>query len=80
LRLSFSELRREGAVRRYQLRRLQRSWSRHGDCVAKLTIVVDVDCHEPMPCMRITGWAFGQQVDQRLEIIAQPQLLICVEK
>lgn len=73
LRLNLSELRREGAVKRFQMRRLQRSWSCRGERVAEVTIVVDIDCLAPAPCLRVTGWAFGRAVDQTLQIVAQSQ-------
>lgn len=73
LRLNLSDLRREGAVKRYQMKRLQRSWSCRSERVAQVTIVVDIDCLEPTPCLRITGWAFGRVVDQTLQVVSQPQ-------
>jgi hypothetical protein len=73
LRLSLTELRRGGAVKRYQMSRRTFKWSRGDLTSGEVTVVVDIDCFEPTPCLRITGWAFGHGIDQWLEIVAQPQ-------
>ena len=73
LRLRLSDLRREGSVRRYQMSRREKSWIIAGTTIARLTLVIDVDCLQPSPCLHISGWAFGSSVDQHLDIVAQPQ-------
>ena len=50
-------------------------WRQRGATIAQLNLIVDVDCLEPSPCLRITGLAFDRKFEQRLEIIAQPQPL-----
>lgn len=64
---------RKGALKRFQMRRLQRSWSCRSENVAKVTIVVDIDCLQPAPCLRVTGWAFARAFDQTLQVVSQPQ-------
>lgn len=46
-----------------------------GEMVADLFLTVDIECREPSPCLRIVGTAFGQQVNQRIDIVARPQPL-----
>lgn len=75
LRFTLTGLRRQGALRRHQMSRQRRQWQQYGDRVAEITITSDIDCLEPAPCLRITGWAFGRIIDQRLEIVARPQRL-----
>jgi len=50
-------------------------WAKYGQVFAELTIVVDIGCLEPAPCLRMTGSAFGRRIDQRLEIVTQRQRL-----
>lgn len=73
LQLSLSKLRREGLLRRYLMARQTRYWDFDGVVVGTVTIVADIECLEPTPCLRLTGWAFGQRIYQRLEIVSQPQ-------
>ncbi len=73
LKLSLSKLRREGLLRRCLMAQQAGSW--HFDVVlmGRVTIVADIECLEPNQCLRLTDWAFGQRIDQLLEIVSQPQ-------
>lgn len=75
IRISLAELRREGAIRRHVMARRMKVWRQCGAIVAQLNLIVDVDCLELSPCLRITGLAFDRKIEQRLEIISQSQPL-----
>jgi hypothetical protein len=44
----------------------------HGRTVAKLTLVADVHCSEPYPCLKITGHAFGRRIDCLVSLDSSP--------
>lgn len=75
IRLSLSDLRRDGAVKRYQWSRRDRYWRLcgSGEVVGTLTIITDIECRLPKPSLRITGSVYGRVIDQELDIVAQPQ-------
>lgn len=75
IRLSLSDLRRDGAVKRHQWSRRDRYWRLCGsrEVVCALTIVIDIECRLPKPTLSLTGSAYGRTIDQDLEIVAQPQ-------
>ena len=75
LRLSLSDLRREGALKRQHRARREMRWRYcgAGQASVNVAVIVDVDCLEPIPCLKITGRAFGQNVDQLVEIVSKPQ-------
>lgn len=75
LELSLSYLRRLAMLRREQWSQREMRWTRYGgrQTVGVLTIVADIDCFGPEPCLRLTGWAFGQHINQRLELVSQAQ-------
>ena len=70
LRLSLADLRRDGALRRHLWARRQKGWVdlRSRREVGAVSIVADVDCGR----INIKGSAFGQPIDQKLEVVAQP--------
>ena len=47
-------------------------WSQYGETIADLTLVTDVHCLEPSPCLRVTGRAFGKVIDCVLYLEEQP--------
>ena len=61
--LDLSHLKRLGMLKRHCLNRRVVSWSCRGQKTAELTVVADVDCNEPYPCLKFTGHADGQRVD-----------------
>jgi len=73
LRLNLSDLRREGDLQRHHMSRREKSWVTGGTTVARLTLMIDIDCLQPSPCLHISGWAFGHRIDQHLDIVAQSQ-------
>lgn len=73
LQLSLTYLRREGMLRRHQMARKVLRCISGVDVLGEITVVADLECLEPSPCLRITGWALGKRIDQRLEIVGQPQ-------
>ncbi|MCR9178885.1 MAG: hypothetical protein NXH71_01445 [Erythrobacteraceae bacterium] len=70
LRLSLADLRREGALKRNLWARREKGWVdlRSKREVGAVSIVADVDCGR----ISIKGSAFGQPIDQTLEVVAQP--------
>ena len=63
IRITFSHLKRLGMVKRHCMNRRTLSWTSDGRILAQLTLVCDVDCREPYPCLKITGHAHGRQID-----------------
>jgi len=37
-----------------------------------LTVVSDIECFEPRPCLKIVGQGFGRQIDQTIELESMP--------
>lgn len=63
LRISLSTLKQLGMLQRHCMDRRERVWSQYGQTIAELTLVTDVHCLEPSPCLRITGYAFGNVIN-----------------
>lgn len=63
VRISLSTLKRLGMLKRYCFNRRERYWSIDGEVVARLTLITDIECREPFPCLKITGRAFGREID-----------------
>jgi hypothetical protein len=63
IRIALPDLKRLGMVKRHCMNRRTLSWTRKGRMVAQLTLVSDVECREPHPCIKITGQAYGRRVD-----------------
>ncbi len=70
LRLSLADLRRSGALKRDLWARREKGWVdlRSRRTVGAVSIVADVDCGR----ITIKGSAFGQPINQTLEVVAQP--------
>ena len=75
IRISLSDLRREGAVKRGWLINRNRYWWQGRDRVADLLVTIDIDGWAVKPCLRIRGTAFGRPIDQTVAIVAQDQPL-----
>ena len=43
--------------------RRERRWVSNGRTVAQLTLIVDIDCREPYPCLKISGFVCAQKID-----------------
>ena len=63
LRIALPDLKRLGMIKRHCMNRRTLTWTRNGRMVAELTLVSDVDCREPYPCLKITGHAHGRQIN-----------------
>ena len=63
LRINLSNLKQLGMLQRHCMTRREQVWSQYGETIAQLTLVTDVHCLEPSPCLRITGHAFGKVID-----------------
>lgn len=77
LRLSLTDLRRDGALKRHVWARRERQWTRSRDnhVVAAVAIIADIDCLQPGLSIYIEGHAWGRPIDQVIEVVAQPQPL-----
>lgn len=58
-----SQLKSLGMLKRHCFNRRERYWSSEGEPIARLTLVTDIECREPFPCLKITGRAFGREID-----------------
>jgi hypothetical protein len=63
LHINLSTLKQIGMLQRHCMNRRERVWSNYGETIADLTLVTDVHCLEPSPCLRITGRAYGKAID-----------------
>ena len=63
LRINLSNLKQLGMLQRHCMTRREQVWSQYGQTIAELTLVTDVHCLEPSPCLRITGHAFGKVIN-----------------
>lgn len=59
-------------IKRHCLHRRERVWYLGGKVVAQLTLVSDVDCREPYPCLKITGQARGERINCLVLLDNQP--------
>jgi hypothetical protein len=77
VRLSLADLRKDRALKRYVWARRERNWvdMLTGHAVGAVTIIADLDCRQPGLTISIRGWAFGQRIEQTLDVVAQPQPL-----
>lgn len=77
LRLSLTDLRRDGALKREVWARRERNWTRSWDdaVVGAVTIVTDLNCRQSGLSITIKGNAFGKRIDQDLKVVAQSQPL-----
>ena len=72
LHINLSHLKGLGMLKRHCFSRRERNWSNDGQAIARLTIVTDIDCREPSPCLKITGRAFGRDIDCILWLDCMP--------
>jgi len=72
LRISLSHLKGLGMLKRHCFSRRELNWSNDGQAIARLTIVTDIECREPSPCLKITGRAFGRDIDCILWLDCMP--------
>lgn len=72
IQIRLPDLKRRGMVKRHCMHRQILTWRCHGRASAQLTLVADVNCCEPFPCLKIFGWAFGQQIDCMVWLQSQP--------
>lgn len=72
LRINLSNLKQLGMLQRHCMARHQQVWSQYGETIADITLVTDVHCLEPSPCLRITGRAFGKAVNCVVYLEEQP--------
>ena len=63
LRINLSNLKQLGMLQRHCMARHQQVWSQYGETIANLTLLTDIHCLEPSPCLRITGRAFGKVIN-----------------
>ena len=73
--LSLSDLRRLGLLKRHQWARKEMRWTRYDgrQVTGSIAVTADIDCRAPTSSLTIEGWGFGEKINQRLEIVAQPQ-------
>ncbi len=72
LRINLSNLKQRSMLQRHCMARHEEVWSQYGQTIADLTLVTDVHCLEPSPCLRITGRAFGKVIDCVVWLEQQP--------
>jgi hypothetical protein len=72
IRIRLPDLKHLGMIKRHCMHRRERTWYLDGKVVAQLTLVSDVDCREPYPCLKITGQAFGRRIDCLVWLDSQP--------
>jgi hypothetical protein len=72
IRINLSNLKQRGMLQRHCMARHEEVWSQYGQTTARLTLVTDVHCLEPSPCLRITGRAFGKVIDCVVWLEEQP--------
>ena len=72
LRVNLSNLKQLGMLQRHCMARREEVWSQYGQTIADLTLVTDVHCLEPSPCLRITGLAFGKAINCVVWLEGQP--------
>lgn len=61
--IHLSQLKSLGMFKRHCFNRRERYWSSDGEPIARLTLITDIECREPFPCLKITGQAFGKYID-----------------
>ena len=70
--LELSHLRQLGILKRDCLNRRVVTWRCQGQKTAEMTVVSDVHCREPHPCLKFTGYAHGQRVDCVVALTCEP--------
>jgi hypothetical protein len=72
IQLDLSYLKQLDMLKRHCMNRRDLSWSCRGRKTAQLAVVADINCLEPYPCLKITGYANGQRVDCMLFLSSVP--------
>jgi hypothetical protein len=72
LRINLSNLKQLDKLQRNWMARHEEVWSQYGQTTARLTLVTDVHCLEPSPCLRAKGHAFGKVIDCVVYLEEQP--------
>ena len=72
LRINLSNLKQHGMLERHCMARHQQVWSQYGQTIAQLTLVTDVHCLKPSPCLTITGRGFGKAINCVIQLKEQP--------
>jgi hypothetical protein len=72
LRLSLSQFKVRGMLRRGCMARREFVWSADGEDMARATVTVDIDCLEPYPQITIAGYRQGRAIDCQLQMVAVP--------
>ena len=72
LRLSLSQLKSRGMLKRGCMGRREFVWSSDGEVMARATVTVDIDCLEPYPQITIEGYRQGGAIDCRLQLVSAP--------
>jgi hypothetical protein len=72
IRIRLPDLKRLGMIKRDCMHRREWTWYLDGKLVAELSLISDVDCREPYPCLKIIGQAYGRRVDCLVWLDHQP--------
>jgi hypothetical protein len=72
LRLSLSQLKSRGMLKRGCMGRREFVWSSDGEVTARASVTVDIDCLEPYPQITIEGYRQGRAIDCRLQLVSAP--------
>ena len=72
LRLSLSQFKARGMLKRGCMARREFVWSSDGEVMARATVTVDIDCLEPYPQITIEGYRQGGAIDCRLQLVSAP--------
>lgn len=72
LRLSLSQFKARGMLKRGCMGRREFVWSSDGEVMARATVTVDIDCLEPHPQITITGYGPRRAIDCKLQLVSAP--------
>lgn len=72
LRLSLSQFKARGMLKRGCMSRRGFTWSLDGEITAELYVTADIDCLEPSPQVSISGWRGGNQIDCKVALVHSP--------
>lgn len=79
LRLSLTDLRRAGAIKRHCMSRRSLTWTTSSGwsrtVTGEITVVVDIECLHADMTLTIRGHAMGQPIEQVIQLVAQSQPL-----
>lgn len=72
LRLSLSQFKARGMLKRGCMSRREFTWSIDGKVTAEVFVTADIDCLEASPQVTISGWRGGNQIDCKVELVHSP--------